>query len=1378
MVEQATKVVEHLLACLCSAGNPAAVASFSDSLAKVARVYPSTWSSATLEEFRKLNQASDQGRWIRLLSHISHLSVPVESEEIESISDMCITSVHSVDLNIRRASVSALVSIGRVHAKLVLTKLLLSLETHSVNFEIFEVLSLLCASKQDLDRILSLIKRLFLEEAELVLSQYLGAVCQTVAQVCFWSVRDCLANDSLDPIGNLLREQRVASGLLQPLLCEMWELVSPLCWSKNLLADAALYDVVRASVSLIAVLPDSACSSSAVHSIQTSLLRLAIHARTSHQLTCSIESIRILAIAGKMMEDEETVGAIVPILIDLGIGINPLSFLVKPVGPVQLAMQRLWQDMSSRGVTFLVNRIGHSHKLSLADRLVTLHYLEMGVQSRKRAGSLMDSLVSCLDHLCQVSLKNISAEAEPLIHYALLQLIKQVLGSSLTVPCWDYLLALCVLVDPSSAPSSLRSYWFSAPTPSEQLSGPSMAGVRTLARWLLLEEFSLSPSSPVLSQRLVECMQQFPRTGMASLVRAFVNTELVPLVNETRSGEVFAWAILSAQFNATTCEEEKLDSHLLQSLIRLLHSQLVGFEIPPIISNKPTALLLQSVLSVGPPRFVETVARTLLSRRVVCAASICLFQDCVDFLADSVGEEIFRATITACEKELAAMDVAPALGDCVGQFAHRRFPEFVRILNGLRNRRKAGVFGLLFSGGSQQVTDDVCVVIARFALGRSMEVCQHIPGEIAPILNSVYLDPCLETLKAPSPPPQLLRATLISVGRFFACSPPIGTLECNEFLTWLLPLCLSTDITIARSSLLAVASVAKAAPSVSLKNFDQTVQFAISVLVHGVVSFSTVDISMYADRIDAVASTLIAVFRHAPVWPGLSRLAQSTQLAGINGPLPILRLLVLEVFAKVSLAQCKSIEGNLRLCDCPEVRQTSSLHVCGSWLEAVLVVVPRVRDPVTCEVAVGVLVALTGQMPVALTSVFGLAQYFSPLLPSSLLPLFTLLCVRLSSDACHDSALFVLELLNLVLAQRGSAIPPAESSRITARMFAQAEKHGTVAMQLQECIHTLSSVHLNSTLSELIASAIQVESQAAAGLAKIVFSESQISVIQSIVKVRKMCIGFVNFMSDLMNNSEVGNSGGLVSRESLAAAAALAVGLSVPDSRVHAIVQKYAAVVLGTILIFPNPKDQLLQAFYSSFPSAPPDTNSIPAIIAWFKTMPHTAASELANFLIPFLARKLLAHQRLAATQALAELADMAEIRDALVPLLSDADLAVHALLGMAKLYRERREIFFNTNATVAAVANVLNISRNIALLTSTLGLLESVTRDLSKVDGSAELQTLMLGLGPSLTSLLTDRLDGDSKATCLAGLPPRSVSLSATPRRTRSRPSEEMGFC
>ena len=1098
---------------------------YSESLSKLAAEYPFVWVETLLANFSVLNQADDSKKWIKLLLQIS-----ANVDDIEIV-DLCVTSIHSVNVNIRKASVCALTQIG---SQIALSPLLVSLELFTVNLEVFAVLGAFAGPLSP--QILEFLLGLFTRDPELVMSQYLGAICDCVSVL--------ISESSIDPA----------------LLVTAWELISPLCWSRSLIASKTfLFEVIKATCCLCVRVP--ALEPAAVHSVQTALMRTSVHALTRTQLVLTIEAIHELLKGGKLFHCDETRNIFIPILIDLGIttqiathAANALNTPAHDEPPsVCTCMLSLWGDMTEDGVAFVLERVV-SKKLSVADRTVCLVYL-------CASSNLGDSVCRVLEIL----IKQSSAPVESLATHFLLRLIERVGPHSGIVA--EFVVDLVPLKAAVSALTSLHA-----------------------------------------DDQIVGKLLQFPQSGASELFSCLREK----IVSESAAGSLMAFALV------TGC---------VSDFGRLTALLLPGVNVGPSNVNDKPHFLRSIVLPASPLQFMESMARALLLQ----VGGIPFFEICIDFLPNATGEEIYLSAISNQTDYM-------AMGACLGQFAHTKFPEYLRIISRLKPPKNAGFFRNLFANQNTINEQIRKFNIARISLGESAKKSVRFASEIAPIYQSHYLDPCVETLLHGGEDSSVF-CTLTALKNLYSV-PGTGLPTPPSLLNAILPLC--TTSAMCEPALLALAAVISGAQSLSAVHFDQAVQFSLSALTRGVDSFATIDTQQYTLRLEAVSDCIAAAMKHvASPYLGLSRLAQSVQLSGINGPLPVLRILVLQMYSRVvHLVHTGTTDG----------------AITAELLETLLVLVPRTRDPVTEELAMHTIERF---VPVC-----GSFTQFFVGVSTNLLPLFVQLCIQLSSDSCHESAVFILHILNSVLAVRGSEIPSNQSAQLISRMFAHSEKHSVaIGPNIQECIHTLSLAHLNSTLAELISHPV---------------GPTQVAVIESLVRVPRMCVGFINYMSDLINNS---------SSQQTAAAEALTIAFRVKEVREFA--SKYSAVICGTILLYErnsqkNSTDCALWDAFIVCIGSPTTFND--HLDMYMNSQTGQNLTDLANFFVPFMLRTGREQQRKIAAQCLSRISatvPLISVRDAFLTVLSSNDpslgnVCLEGLRNLTSIFTEEtlKQIF------------------------------------------------------------------------------------------------------
>ena len=530
----------------------------------------------------------------------------------------------------------------------------------------------------------------------------------------------------------------------------------------------------------------------------------------------------------------------------------------------------------------------------------------------------------------------------------------------------------------------------------------------------------------------------------------------------------------------------------------------------------------------------------------------------------------------------------------------------------------------------------------------------------------------------------------------------------------------------------AVTSLAKIIKSISTDNFEKSIQFGVSLLVYGIVSFSTLDTVEYADRIRDISELLIAVLGHSfNVWLGISRLAQLLQLAGCSSPLPVLRLVAAEVYLNTLTGLLTSAKPAHDV----------------QWLESVAIVIPRLVDPVTTSLASRTLTILTrARDPSLVANVDKLDQLFinPATLPDSALVVFAQLLLHVSTDAHHASGVYVLQLLNSMLLARGSSISQSESSSLVSQMFALSETQVSLQPEILECVHTLSSLHLTSSLREIIDEVVH----GSPGTVPM-FSESQRNAVTAMAREKTMLMGFIGFMSDLINNAEPNEKG--LAPEAVAAAKGLEIVLAVQDTLVAAMVRKFAAETFGTVLLFSANRDAtLLTRLVLTNLSAPVTSPvGIPAMLSAFAdAVDESQLVALGRFVLPFLSRNELGtvvenQQRVARDTLCWLIGNTSKVTD--VKVVDEVRIAlerVKSVQGLGPLFTSRRDIF-GLNEINLAISHLVEGSDD-ATIVQCLNVLVMTADAVAKVDGDPEWKSRLLGLGPVLTSVITDRQSPD----------------------------------
>ncbi len=425
------KVLHHLFECLYDIGDSKELHAVTDAIRRVSLNFPQEYSAVVFPILDSLSPGSDHPHFVRFLSHFGCVDPQnISSCVTELLMEKSILSLYSVDGQVRRAGVVALRTLALAQPEESLARLVESMKLYRVNFEFLEVLKILIFHQSRPEfrlKVMLIIKYLLTTDRDTtppLSPSLLGGLCQCISLIC----------DSVD--GNFFL-------LDQDVLEVVFGLVSPFCWDRVLSeqspSEGSVYaEIVRATVGLISVIDvlkkrSSKLPIGSLRSVQSAVVRLtAVHAKTAVQLVLAVDSLRILIQAHLLVHDDETTGLVMQLLIDLGVGLGPLTFWLADKGVVQKALDTLMgaAALSTRGVSFLIDRFVHG-PADTGDKLVTLHYLKMALENRSSIPSV-DSLVTGMENVCESWVRNFFSprDAPPHMLFALVELLGVVAGPS------------------------------------------------------------------------------------------------------------------------------------------------------------------------------------------------------------------------------------------------------------------------------------------------------------------------------------------------------------------------------------------------------------------------------------------------------------------------------------------------------------------------------------------------------------------------------------------------------------------------------------------------------------------------------------------------------------------------------------------------------------------------------------------------------------------------------------------------------------------------------------------------------------------------------------------------------------------------------------
>lgn len=1312
------KVLDHLLESLLRSESEIRTLVLCESISKVAKVYPEEWCGSVCVLFSRLEPSSNQSEWTRLLGHIETIRpFPLMDPNLMGpIIEYGVTSLHSVDSDMRRESMRALRAIASVNPYPVLTKVSFCLKIYSLNDEIIELLNFFAKSTREtasLCKLLQLFQMLLSEDLK---PEHIGGVASCVAAAS-------------NAVGSMEGSD------LRNICMSLFDKLHPLCWKKNLMSSSALFGVYEAVVCIMCscLANDIQPTDPKWTPIQSGVVRLLVSTRSLSDLVSVLNTVRVMAINECFLTTPESVSSAIPILIDVGISLGPLTLLNPDPPAPAAALLKLFGDMTDKGRDFLIDRVSMASKLSLLDKLVSIIFLHSALskghdhESFKSSAVQIDQLVSCIDALCVSS-------AEPFLNMAILMLLTRCAldmnNFLLTVPMIDFVISLAVMDPVSEAPSSLRAYWFSSAqqrscSQKEANGGPSSSLVREYARKTLFDLSTLrnQDAKLVIKQRILDALtHRLNVCGLFELLTALSNVTN-SISNHSKCIEILTFALV-------VLGPDSVGPFL--SLFR------PGLELRDVAT-------FQSVVGSLEAGERQEIFELLLSKKIFSKCDILTCLHYASEIAGSLSVGAARAIVhcvQTCDQELMEIMsmkthlVLSVFGDLITSL---EFPEFQVVqsdLNQLVSKSKSRLIVLM---GLKKNSTDLVFSIARTALGYA---ALKYPAEIiSPVLQSQFLDPCVSTLNealasgsgaAGSLPVivtlESLAQILNSVSEYL-----IDNAFLNSLMSLILPLVVfhgdgTTVPLTALNALKASASVSgRKNFSISTKNFDHAIQFSVSVLVHGISTFSTIDTDIYKDRIDAVSNLLVSVLGHSfNKWLGLSRLGQLLSIAGSNSPLPILRAVTMRVFAEVSTQILAS----------DDVKKN-----CMQWIECLVVVIPRTKDPVTICYAETLMNLFVGNPHTAISDILSDIQ----LVPNQYLFATFQLMLHASNDAHHESAVYILQLLNQVMGARAQALSAPETASLVSLMFVSAEKSlAALQNEILRCIHTLSSIHLASSLKEIITAVIDSDGN---------MTDSQQEAIRAIAKEKNLLLEFVNFVVDLINNSAPA-SDGCLAREPLIASKALQLALSVDDSLVPAMVSKFAPELVATALLLhanTNASDLIHQIFLN-LNVLLPSCESPERIVSLFAEtcQDEKQIETLVNFTIPFLKRNGVSCLSLRNQRNMAELilccltSQIEQLKNSdSVEAIRKAFGEVESIKGLSHILKYRRNSFRVKELEIVSKIAIANETQ-IDTVIEALQILITATEFAAKIDSDpAWKHTLLSGIS-IITEIIANKINSD----------------------------------
>ena len=202
--------------------------------------------------------------WCPFVSHFEAIDTSVlRPATIDVILESSIPRLFATDIHVRKAALVPVRAVAAHHAAKTLDRLISATKIFQINIEFFQVLQFLIPlTVDDQLKVISLVKFLFVECIEVVmLPALLTQVCNCVVLLCCFVGRRQNHHPTDDPIA-LMRTAPNTNPETLTILSDLWELISPLCWSKELMnrGDDTEYEVVRATCALVSVMGSLAVS--------------------------------------------------------------------------------------------------------------------------------------------------------------------------------------------------------------------------------------------------------------------------------------------------------------------------------------------------------------------------------------------------------------------------------------------------------------------------------------------------------------------------------------------------------------------------------------------------------------------------------------------------------------------------------------------------------------------------------------------------------------------------------------------------------------------------------------------------------------------------------------------------------------------------------------------------------------------------------------------------------------------------------------------------------------------------------------------------------------------------------------------------------------
>ena len=822
-----------------------------------------------------------------------------------------------------------------------------------------------------------------------------------------------------------------------------------------------------------------------------------------------------------------------------------------------------------------------------------------------------------------------------------------------------------------------------------------------------------------LKERLIDCIiKTLPVEGIESLVRALVR--IGERVSDLpTASKLIAWSAVHL--------------HNQSSLVGEVAKLTVG---PLPWSKARDSAILELI-------FEFIFSKKFLEKSPNFSKALVFVKDLVPSLPNGCAGRTLIQCLQKCDQEIhngyvrfgyEFLSLMSLVIGCIpfAEFTHL-MTEMTAHLHKSRNR-------LIVLMGLKKDSNEIIFALLRLALGYSATAKL---SDLVPVLKDMYLQPCFETIREVRTDPAVL-AVQVTLETLVRVVPVVSSILIqtdggefvNALISSILPLIVfqsqkETTPTVVRLAMEAVTALASVPQlTLSTSNFDQAMQYSVSVLVHGISSFNTLEIAPYSQRINSVSNLLKSTLRRSfNIWLGLSRLAQLLQMAGAGSPLPILRVICVEVFSR-------TIPENLVL----DESKSSVLE----WIECCVLVIPRLKDPTTELPARAILDKLLDARQIPRTQTFT----YTDVVPDKLvLPFIQLLLHAAAIDGEHRSIQSVLGLLTEVILQRGpTCITPQDSPGLVSVMLGYADRQPLFL----ECVHAISSIHLSASLTEIVTEAITSGDRT--------LSDSQVGAIQSIAREKKLLVGFVAFMTDLVNNSEPCADGSL-SPEATVAAMALDVALSVKDSLVPAMVSKYAAPLFGTAILFTaiggtvvrrDKTRNIAVTVLKRLGVTPRDSTSDELLGAFLmSSSDEEQVAALAEFFIPFMKRdargmKCMVEQRQWAERFLATVVGRTDkLRDSdTVARIKDALREVGSVRGLEQILLKRKNIF--SSSDLELVITIMRSANSIDTVSACLDVLLAACDAAARMSGNEEWRSLLLNSATLVDQILSQKLISD----------------------------------